>query len=337
MVTGGMGGLGSICAFIAAQEGMGPILTTSRTGALPGGQQQLFMLEGIMAITPHISIKGDFSNSNVVADTLAWCQKMGKTGMSMQQQVVNIDEINNTLKWQMGFSEKRKSSLKSTLELMTWIRDRYANALAELKRKTGAGDTGGKSKQENEDMILDLKENEEKVSMLIADIRKKLNIPEGQHVSESSLRQVRQKAAQLSETVADLEGMSSPVRQALMGKPAPQQQDPLKGQQSSQARLQELADYICQLKMQKSSSGRQWIVVGGANNGGIIAQLGCEALAEQCEDRLAIGARVEEVASSQDGKILFEKIEGDGPSCGWVSLAQRGESLLVEACETELE
>ena len=35
---------------------------------------------------------------------------------------------------------------------MTWIRDRYAKALAELKKKTDAGDTGGKSKTELEDV-----------------------------------------------------------------------------------------------------------------------------------------------------------------------------------------
>merc|ERR1712139_140161 len=105
-----------------------------------------------MAHCPHISIKGDMSQSSVVADLFAWCQKMGRTGMAMEQQVVNIDDINNTLKWQMGFSEKRKSSVKSTLELMTWIRDRYARALVELDKKTQAGVTGGKTKTELEDM-----------------------------------------------------------------------------------------------------------------------------------------------------------------------------------------
>merc|ERR1719453_656827 len=132
-----------------------------------------------MSYTPHISVKCDMSQSNVVADLFAWCSKMGKTGIAMQQQVVNIDEINQTLKWQMGFSEKRKSSLKSTLELMTWIRERYAKALLELKKKTEAGATGGKPTKEDEDMILDLQENEVKVGELISEIRKKLNIPDG--------------------------------------------------------------------------------------------------------------------------------------------------------------
>lgn len=335
MVTGGMGGLGSICCFICAQEGMGPIMTTSRTGSLPVAQGSLFMLEGIMSHTTHISIKCDMSMSSACADVLCWCQKMGKTGMSMEQQVVNIDDINSTLKWQMGFTEKRKSSLKPTLELMTWIRDRYAKALVELKRKLEAGETGGKSKKEMEDTILDLKENEAKVGELITDIRKKLGLPEGTYASEKALRQIREKAARLSETVADIERMSRPAHQALLEKPASStQSEALKPQAARQ--LDQLAGYIRELKSQKGASGRQLIVVGGANNGGIAVHLGSEAFAEECQDRLATGARVEEVAV-RDGKMLFEKIDGEGPLCGWASLLLNGSPLLVEATETELE
>jgi vacuolar-type H+-ATPase subunit I/STV1 len=291
------------------------------------------MLEGIMTHTSHISVKCDMSQTSVVADLFAWCQKMGKTGLRMEQQVVNIDDINNTLKWQMGFSEKRKSSLKSTLELMTWIRDRYAKALAELKKMSEAGATGGKSKQEMEDMVSDLQEHEVKVGELIAEIRKRLNIPEGSLVSESSLGQVRRKAAQLSVTVADVERMSA--RKAPMeNADSLRQQEPLK--LSSRGGHQELAEYVKQLKGQMQTSGRQWIVVGGSDSGGIVVQEGSEAIAAECNERLATGARVEEVAES-DGKVLFQKIEGHGPSCGWVSRVHRGTPLLVEAIETELE
>lgn len=312
LVTGGMGGLGSICAFICAQEGLGPIMTTSRTGALPGARAQLNLMEGIMQYTPHISLKCDMSQSNVVADVLQWIQKMGKVGLQMEQQVVNIDEISNTLRYQMGFSEKRKSSLKSTLELMMWIRDRYAKALAQLKKKAEAGDTGGQTKKEMEDSMLNLQENEVKVGELIGDIRKKLNLPEGRTASETSLRQVRQKAAQLSQTVADLEEMSNPVRKASFEMPS------------------------AQPHKQQSDEARQWVVVGGVNNGGIVVQLGNEAQAEDCDQRLATGATVQEL-KMEDGKILFKKIAGEGPPCGWASLAQNGEPLLLEANETELE
>merc|ERR1719424_2347133 len=199
-----------------------------------------------MGYTPHISIKGDFSQSSVVCDVFAWCQKMGKTGIKMEQQVVNIDEINSTLKWQMGFSEKRKSSLKSTLELMTWIRERYAKALAELQRKATTGDTGGKSKKEMEDAVLDLQENEKKVGELISEIRTKLKLPEDKSTtSESALRQIRQQAAQLSEIVADVEEKSNPMRQASRLPTA--QELKLQHQQqapAAAARLQDLADHV---------------------------------------------------------------------------------------------
>merc|ERR1712046_31171 len=101
------------------------------------------------------------------------------------QQVVNIDDITNTLKWQMSFSEKRKSSLKSTLELMTWVRERYAAALGELKKKTQVERVEAKSKKEMEDMMLNFQDSEVKIGKLIADIKQKLNIPEGSMVSEN--------------------------------------------------------------------------------------------------------------------------------------------------------
>merc|ERR1719238_2475428 len=106
-----MGGLGSICAMICAQEGMGPVMTTSRTGSLPTGQAALQMMEGIMQYTPHISLRADMSQSNIVADVCAWWQKMGKTGYQMEQQVVNIDQIRHALRYQLGYSQKRSSSV----------------------------------------------------------------------------------------------------------------------------------------------------------------------------------------------------------------------------------
>jgi hypothetical protein len=295
------------------------------------------MLEGVMNHTSHISIKCDMSLSSCVADVLAWCQKMGKTGMVMEQQVMNIDDINSTLKWQMGFTEKRKSSLKPTLELMTWIRDRYAKALVEMKRKVETGDTGGKSKKEMEDTILELKENEAKVGELIIDIRRKLSIPEGAYASEKALRQIRQKAAQLSETVADIERMSRPAHQALLEKPSTLPESlKTQGAQGGAEQLEQLAAYIRELKQQEGTSGRQLVVIGGANDGGVAVHLGSEVFAEECSNRLATGARVEEIAV-QNGKVLFEKIDGEGPCCGWVSPLLNGSPLLVEESQTELE
>jgi len=318
LVTGGMGGLGSIACMICATEGMGPVMTTSRTGALPSGQAQLAMLEGVMAYTPHISLKCDMSNSNAVSDVLMWCQKMGKTEANMQQQVVNISDITSTLKYHMSFTEKRKASLSSTLELMTWIQERYVKALEALKKKS-AGDAG-MSKKEMEDMMLDLQESEKKVEASLKEIKTKLNLAPGSPIPESSLKQIRQKSAQLSTYVADVEEWAAPrpdPRNAL-------EQDLL-------ANVSEL-----QVKHSEDSQSVQWIVVGGSGSGGVRAQLAPESGASDCGGRLATGARLEQIAM-QDDKVLFKKLEGDGPQFGWVSLRHEGVPLMVQVEETELE
>jgi hypothetical protein len=278
------------------------------------------MLENIMASSVHISVKGDMGQSNVVADFFAWCSKMGRTGIAMEQQVLNIDEINNILRWQMGFSEKRKASVKSTLELMTWIRERYANSVADLKNKTERADTGGNSKKDLQDDIVDLEENEKKVTELINQIRAKLSVPEGATMSQGSLRQIRQKAAQLSETVANVEKTNR--RRPMTHREPPK----------------ELTERVCQLKSQMSPGavGRRWVVVGCGDSGGIVVQSGSEALSADFEGRLSTGAMVEEIAV-QDGKVLFQNISGDGPTCGWVTLMLDGVPSLVEVMDTELE
>merc|ERR1719247_2160104 len=287
---------------------MGPILTTSRTGALPGGSAQLMMLEGVMGYCPHISVKGDMSLSSVTADLFAWMQKMGKNGKVVEQQIMNIDDISRELASQLSFNEKRKNSVKSTLELMAWVRERYIAALGELKKKVSSADA--KAKKEFEDAMLTIQESEVKIGELIADIKRKLNLPPGSLVKENSLRQVRQKAAQLSEAVADVEKMSSRVQDNLQVENAPKQDVQM-------MLLENLRNCVSQIqKDSPNAEPRQWIVVGGGNNQGIFVQYGSEAMSEQMPDRLSTGARVEEVALSQDGmKLLFKKIQGEGPEC----------------------
>merc|ERR1712072_649007 len=150
------------------------------------------------------------SLSSVTADLFAWMQKMGKNGKVVEQQIMNIDDISRELASQLSFNEKRKNSVKSTLELMVWVRERYIAALGELKKKVSSADA--KAKKEFEDAMLTIQESEVKIGELIADIKRKLNLPPGSLVKENSLRQVRQKAAQLSEAVADVEKMSSRVQ-----------------------------------------------------------------------------------------------------------------------------
>merc|ERR1711907_815588 len=174
----------------------------------------------------------------------------------------------------------------------------------------------------------DLRSSEMKVDELIGQIMSKLDTTEGAAMSEGSLRQVRQKAAQLSETVAGVERMSSAQSKAGPGKLSGPHRDVHK----------ELADQVVQLKRSKGTgaTGRRWVVVGGANTGGINVQSGSQVLSEDLEERLATGAMIEQI-DMQDGKVLFQKINGDGPMCGWATVAFDGAPLLVEAVETELE
>jgi len=66
-------------------------------------------------------------------------------------------------------------------------------------------------------------------------------------------------------------------------------------------------------------------------------QYGSEAMAETFKERLATGALVEGLMISGDGRLLYKKIQGEGPACGWVCLADQGLPLLKQVNETELE
>jgi len=70
-------------------------------------------------------------------------------------------------------------------------------------------------------------------------------------------------------------------------------------------------------------------VVGGADRGGIIVrserELGSDAVA-----RLSAGALVKGL-ECHEGRLLYELVQGDGPSKGWVTMNLRGKDLLVKA------
>mmetsp|Transcript_82336 Transcript_82336/g.150809 ORF Transcript_82336/g.150809 Transcript_82336/m.150809 type:complete len:318 (-) Transcript_82336:79-1032(-) len=312
LVTGGMGGLGSICSYLCAAEGMGPIITSSRSGFLPGGEAQLQMLEGIMNFCPHICVKGDVGNSNTVADLFTFFAKTGRTGKQMDQQVLNMDEINSNLRWQMGYSQKHQDSIRTTLELMMWVRGRYAKALTELRKKIEAGvESKEMKKADMEEMVNNLEGAELKVESLIQGISDTLSKTPGK-VSAAVLKDLKQKTAQLSGAVADVEKMSVPGCPRTML----QSQDNVEKVQSS-----------------KGTAGTEWIVIGGGQNGGIIVQKGPDAMATELEERLATGAKVAEV-EIQDNKLFYKKISGEGPEQGWVWTSVQGTPLLVEATET---
>ncbi|CAK9112784.1 Uncharacterized protein SCF082_LOCUS52291 [Durusdinium trenchii] len=70
-------------------------------------------------------------------------------------------------------------------------------------------------------------------------------------------------------------------------------------------------------------------VVGGADRGGIIVrsdrELGSDAVA-----RLATGAVVKGL-ECHEGRMLYELVQGNGPTKGWVTMNLRGKDLLVKA------
>eukprot|EP00439_Symbiodinium_sp_Y106_P086985 s383_g37.t2 len=75
-----------------------------------------------------------------------------------------------------------------------------------------------------------------------------------------------------------------------------------------------------------------WEVVGGAGHGGVLVRSGPALSDELCETRLATGAVVKEVETT-DGRLCYELVRGDGPATGWVSMKLRGRDLLVKAHE----
>merc|ERR1719440_1354648 len=168
-------------------------------------------------------------------------------------------------------------------------------------------------------MVASLEENEAKVGAIVGQIRSKLDVPDGTTLSDSSLRQVRQKAAQLSETVADIERTNNP--QAVPERPT------IKATQAAKDLSAQIIEH--KKKRDTAASPRRWIVVGGADAGGVKVQLGSQALAEDRQGRLATGAVLEEIARD-NGKLLFEKSSGEGPSCGWITMSMAGEPLVVE-------
>mmetsp|Transcript_38723 Transcript_38723/g.120999 ORF Transcript_38723/g.120999 Transcript_38723/m.120999 type:complete len:491 (-) Transcript_38723:11-1483(-) len=62
-----------------------------------------------------------------------------------------------------------------------------------------------------------------------------------------------------------------------------------------------------------------WEVVGGEDRGGIVVRKGIERDSQALPMRLATGALVEE-ETLEGERLAFNKLIGDGPNCGWVSI-----------------
>jgi len=78
----------------------------------------------------------------------------------------------------------------------------------------------------------------------------------------------------------------------------------------------------------------QWVVVGGADKGGILVREG-EALKSPAADgRLSTGAIIEELEQKGD-RLHYKLVKGEGPAEGWVALAVSGKTLVEPYEETE--
>lgn len=77
---------------------------------------------------------------------------------------------------------------------------------------------------------------------------------------------------------------------------------------------------------------QSWVVVGGADKGGILVRHGKGRSSPEAASRLSCGARVQQL--SLDGERLHYKLlSGEGPGEGWVSLSVKGKPLLEHAVE----
>mmetsp|Transcript_48733 Transcript_48733/g.150500 ORF Transcript_48733/g.150500 Transcript_48733/m.150500 type:complete len:538 (-) Transcript_48733:73-1686(-) len=63
----------------------------------------------------------------------------------------------------------------------------------------------------------------------------------------------------------------------------------------------------------------KWVVVGGADKGGIVVRVGEDLGSPAKPERLSTGAVIKEVALHGE-RLYFEKLAGTGPDSGWVSL-----------------
>eukprot|EP00747_Dinoflagellata_sp_TGD_P106278 gnl/TRDRNA2_/TRDRNA2_169819_c10_seq1.p1 gnl/TRDRNA2_/TRDRNA2_169819_c10~~gnl/TRDRNA2_/TRDRNA2_169819_c10_seq1.p1 ORF type:complete len:261 (-),score=50.11 gnl/TRDRNA2_/TRDRNA2_169819_c10_seq1:146-871(-) len=85
---------------------------------------------------------------------------------------------------------------------------------------------------------------------------------------------------------------------------------------------------IFRLSRSRSALRRQiWVVVDDIAGGGPLVRSGKE-LTSPALSRLSNGARIEEVELLEN-RMCFQKLSGDGPSGGWVSIAFKGRAMLT--------
>jgi len=76
----------------------------------------------------------------------------------------------------------------------------------------------------------------------------------------------------------------------------------------------------------ESKEGSIWVVVGGGDKGGIVVRKG-EGLKTAELGRISSGSKIKELEKIGE-RLHYEKVEGDGPDFGWVSLMFKSTPLI---------
>jgi len=199
LVTGGLGGLGSIASFHVAAEGMGPIVTTSRTGKMPQSQIGVQCFESMQEHCYHINAKLDVGSAFNMHDAMEYLNKMNQPGQRNQTQIVAIENVISQLRQQVyGLGDHE---LRYTLEMVQGMRDKYVGAIKKIegemqKRRPHIPSTV------YQQTYGDLLRSESQVSDLVANLSYKLG------AKEVDTDGVKQAGAMLSLAIDDLDSTS---------------------------------------------------------------------------------------------------------------------------------
>lgn len=79
-----------------------------------------------------------------------------------------------------------------------------------------------------------------------------------------------------------------------------------------------------------SGKGELWEVVGGSKTGGVLVRFGVDKDSPAHKERIATGAVVRQLKLSGE-RLQFEKVSGEGPESGWVSIKLKDADLLVRS------
>jgi len=77
-----------------------------------------------------------------------------------------------------------------------------------------------------------------------------------------------------------------------------------------------------------------WKVIGGVAKGGVLVRSGKELASNEEADRLSTGSIVKELALEEE-RLQYEKVSGNGPPKGWVSIRTAERDLLVRVAADE--